>query len=1122
MHPRRTGIRRAARAVALTTALATGLGLGPTTTASATDGTPPAPVEQDAPRHSSDLREATVAAPRVGTSASFTVDQDTVPVAPGLDLTSFDRYDARGWIRVDALRARLSTPGLKLRYLSPGKVTSRAPLSRSLQRAHGVAGVNADFFDITDTGAPRGVGVDRRHGLLHAPASDWNHTFSVDKRGVATIARSFLEARVVRTGRRAIPVSNLNSPTLAPGGVGIYTHLWGATSRARVIPGSGKTRAVVVRGGRVRDKRVHLRAGAIPRGTTLLVGHGAGARKLGQLRRGQRVGVEYGLDRDAVVAVGGSDFLVQRGKVVAPADPAMHPRTAVGIDRDSGEVLIVTVDGRQATSRGLTLRETGALMRQLGAETALNLDGGGSSTMLARESGEPVQVVNSPSDGHLRSVPNGLGFSFAKGSGRLRGLRLEPAADLPDSHRVLRGLSRVLVARGHDESYAPVRARPRWDGSARVKAPGGRRTKAIVVGTRTGAGTVTARAGGVRGRFTLHVLGRVHRLETSVASLALPGRGSRGSFEVRGYDARGFGTWIAPRDVQLHYDHDKLRVRRTGRGLTVTALKRSTSDAVRVRVGGRTTYVGVTAGLARDLVHRLNGRAGWEVSARPKRSDAALRLVRARKGRAGKALALRYTLRGAGERSAYLSATTPIRLPARARRIGLWVRGDGHGGWLRMNLADASGARATVNLASRVTWKGWRFLTVAVPAELAQPLSLREVYLVQTRHQKRYAGTVAFDDLTVFTERVPHVPQTPLPRDPMVVDDPTGDDGAGRGGLRVAVVADAEIVGGHPRSGAVQRLRRVLREAVAARPDLVLVNGDLVGRSRARDFALAERVLDQELGEVPWRYLPGDDEVNAGTLSHYRARFGPPVRTVDRAGTRFVLLNSSRGTFRLGGFGQLVQLRRQLDRAAKDASIRSVVVVAHHPTSDPDAGGNAEITDPREGALVEDLLAGFRADSGKQVAYVGAHARQFGLSRTDDVPHVLAGPVNAAARGDGGFAGWTLLRIGADEEPWLRAEFRPLADAVTVRAPARLAPGSSRAVSVSVRQPQRRVRAGYPMPVAWVSSRTLYVGRPGAAPSAAVAAYNPRTGTLTALRTGHTRLKVRVNGVEAVHDLNVT
>jgi hypothetical protein len=41
-----------------------------------------------------------------------------------------------------------------------------------------------------------------------------------------------------------------------------------------------------------------------------------------------------------------------------------------------------------------------------------------------------------------------------------------------------------------------------------------------------------------------------------VASLALSGRGSRGSFEVRGYDARGFGTWIAPRDVRLRYDHD--------------------------------------------------------------------------------------------------------------------------------------------------------------------------------------------------------------------------------------------------------------------------------------------------------------------------------------------------------------------------------------------------------------------------------------------------------------------------------------------------------------------------------------------------------------------------------------
>lgn len=1092
--------------------------------ASATDGSggdaaPEQPVEADAGRHSSNLREAATTAPPAGTGAYFTVDEHTRPVAPGLDLTSFDRYDARGWIRVDALTADLSTPGLTLDYASPGKVSSTAPLTEALGRDDAVAGVNADFFDITDTGAPQGVGVDRQRGLLHAPAADWNHTFSLDRDNVATIARTFLEAQLLPRGRRPIPVTNLNSPILAEDGVGIYTWRWGSDARSRVLPGPGATRAVVIRRGKVRANRVHPQAGGIPRGTTVLVGTGAGARKLRSLHVGRRVGVEYALSRDARVAVGGSDFLIRNRKLVAPADPAMHPRTAIGIDKDQGRIIIVTVDGRQATSRGLTLRETGVLMRRLGAEDALNLDGGGSSTMLARESGEPVSVVNQPSDGHLRSVPEGLGFAVADGSGRLRGIRIEPAADLPDSDRVLTGLSRVLVARGHDETYDPVRARPRWEASNGLSAPGGRRAKVVVTGTKAGSGTVTASVRGVRGEYQLRVLGRVHRLETSVPSIALSGRGARGTFDVRGYDARGFGTWVAPADVRLSYDHDKIAVRRSGRGFTVTALRRSASDAVRIRVGGRTTYLGVTVGLARKVADRMNTLEGWETSSTPKHSTTSLRLVRPRPGHGGRAIALRYTLRGAGERAAHLAAAPQVRLPRQARRLGMWVRGDGNDAWLRVVVDDASGATATLNLAGRVSWRGWRFVSTELPAELAQPLSFERVYAVQTKHKRRYAGTLAFDDLTVFTERTPSVPETPLLRDPLVAD----RSAAPAGGLRVAVLADAEVSGTARGNAAADRTRRTLRDIAAAQPDLVLVNGDLVGRARPTDFAFAERLLDQELGDIPWRYLPGDDELDRGGLAGFRDRFGAPVASFDQAGTRFVLLNSAPGTFRLGGFGQLVRLRKALRTAATDDSVSSVVVVAHHPTSDPDAGGRAELADPREGTLVEDLLAGFRADTGKDVAYVGSHARRFALTRIDDVPHVLAGPVNDAARGGtGSFTGWSLLRIGSGDGPWLHAEFRPVVDSLRVHAPGLLAVGDSADASATVLQAGRRVPVGYPMRAEWAGSRTLYVGRPGAAPRSAVAAYTPRTGTLTALRPGQTQLVVTANGVSAAKDLTVT
>ena len=61
--------------------------------------------------------------------------------------------------------------------------------------------------------------------------------------------------------------------------------------------------------------------------------------------------------------------------------PAVHPRTAAGITAD-GALILMVVDGRQDESRGVSLEELAVLMRDAGAADALNLDGGGSSTLV--------------------------------------------------------------------------------------------------------------------------------------------------------------------------------------------------------------------------------------------------------------------------------------------------------------------------------------------------------------------------------------------------------------------------------------------------------------------------------------------------------------------------------------------------------------------------------------------------------------------------------------------------------------------------------------------------------------------------------------------------------------------
>jgi hypothetical protein len=109
-------------------------------------------------------------------------------------------------------------------------------------------------------------------------------------------------------------------------------------------------------------------------------------------------------------ALGGAQMLVENGREVPQADNAFnltrHPRTAAGII-NARTVLLVVVDGRQPDySNGMPLGELAHLMKLLDAKTAVNLDGGGSSTLVSRDASGAWVNRNRPS-GHVeRAVAN--------------------------------------------------------------------------------------------------------------------------------------------------------------------------------------------------------------------------------------------------------------------------------------------------------------------------------------------------------------------------------------------------------------------------------------------------------------------------------------------------------------------------------------------------------------------------------------------------------------------------------------------------------------------------------------------------------------------------------------------
>ncbi len=118
-------------------------------------------------------------------------------------------------------------------------------------------------------------------------------------------------------------------------------------------------------------------------------------------------------------AISGNDIILDQGLAQAagssPSFNTLQPRTAIALGRQGRSMLLVVVDGRQPNySEGVTLTELAEIIAGYGGDTALNLDGGGSTTLVARgKTGQPVQL-NSPIDnripGRERPVANHLGI----------------------------------------------------------------------------------------------------------------------------------------------------------------------------------------------------------------------------------------------------------------------------------------------------------------------------------------------------------------------------------------------------------------------------------------------------------------------------------------------------------------------------------------------------------------------------------------------------------------------------------------------------------------------------------------------------------------------------------------
>tara|TARA_B100001142_G_scaffold287530_1_gene303133 strand:+ start:85 stop:1107 length:1023 start_codon:yes stop_codon:yes gene_type:complete len=308
-------------------------------------------------------------------------------------------------IRLYRAGVQHNSSALLLRPLAPSHAQPGLRyLNQLAQPAKALVAVNGGFFNRVrqlPLGAVRLNNEWLSGPILNRGAIGW------DRNGPLMFGRLQLIQEMTVVGQRRWPLGMLNSGYVQRG-LSRYTRAWGPTYRAL----SGEEQALTFREGRVDavyDQAALVRGVPLPLGGDLIVARGGTALPA---RVGDAVTINTRNSNplgERPQVLGGGPLLLEKGKVVlngrqegfSPGFLAgSAPRTVVAQDKD--RLWLLAVKGTNGSDP--TLLETSLALSQLGITEALNLDGGGSTTMLI------ANTTVMTGRGITPRVQNGLGF----------------------------------------------------------------------------------------------------------------------------------------------------------------------------------------------------------------------------------------------------------------------------------------------------------------------------------------------------------------------------------------------------------------------------------------------------------------------------------------------------------------------------------------------------------------------------------------------------------------------------------------------------------------------------------------------------------------------------------------
>jgi hypothetical protein len=357
---------------------------------------------------------------------------------------------------INVLEIDLTNPYLKMETVKANdRLQSLEPTSsmanrKSVEGHRIVAAVNGDFY--ASGGVP--IGTQVINGEILKNPIDWP-TLAFDFQNQPFIGPVNLWGELVANGQK-LQINGINEERDSDELI-LYNAYYGGSSGTTA--GGLECLISVINEWIVNDtisckvEAVHSAGDmSIPRGKAVLSGDGAAQVFLqNKIQNGDTVQLTLNLPPSLprlMQLVGGNLKILDNGVYTGSTNTDVHPRTVAGFSADRETLYLATVDGRLAgTYRGMSYRELADLMIYLGAEEAINLDGGGSTTMVVHG-----EIKNRPSDGTERSVANALlAVSLAPAGTGIAHIQVEP-----DNKRIFLKNSIQLEVKGWDEYYYPM------------------------------------------------------------------------------------------------------------------------------------------------------------------------------------------------------------------------------------------------------------------------------------------------------------------------------------------------------------------------------------------------------------------------------------------------------------------------------------------------------------------------------------------------------------------------------------------------------------------------------------------------------------------------------------------